>query len=241
MRGVVDPLKFEGLTEPTQWLRLAEDWAGEGRYEDALRAHEFYHRHALEVESSQYGVRLSFALAAWTRLGALHEPALEALRATRRAAATAAIEARDVERFWEALSIDQWLDDETSSYALMGEVEASFPDTVAEFTDDRVLRILVERREYERALRWIGDVWTRYAHALELHIDGQTSDLPDHAEWSRRTALDWIRQLILILLGANQTGLAEEIAQRAADQIDDPRLISALNDARRIVGSGPPV
>ena len=96
---MADPVTFEGLTEPTQWLRLAENWAGEGRYEDALRAHEFYHRHALEAESSPYGVRLSFALAAWARLGALHEPALKALRATRRAAATAALEARDVERF----------------------------------------------------------------------------------------------------------------------------------------------
>lgn len=87
---------FEGLTDPTAWLRLARSLAKNACHEDALRAHVFYHRHAPEVEDAQFGVRLSLAWSEWARLAPDYPPALDALRTTRREAAALTLDCRSL-------------------------------------------------------------------------------------------------------------------------------------------------
>ena len=170
---------FEGLKDPTDWLRMARRWAAQGRHEDALRAHVFYHRHALEVEGSQFGVRLSFALSDWARLALDFPPALDVLRMTRRDAAAAAISPGDPERFLEAVSIDGYLHDDAATYALIDAVEEAHPAALDDFVDNRTLDLLLARGEYRRALRWIVDPWRSFASQVEI-LGLPDPGIPDH-------------------------------------------------------------
>ena len=231
---------FGGLTDPTDWLRLAGRRAADGRYEDALRAHVFYHRHALEVEDAQFGVRLSFALSDWARLALDYPPALDALRTTRREAAAAAISPGDPERFLEAVSIDQYLHDDEATYALIEAVESAHPTALDDFVDHRTLDVLLARGEYHRALRWIVEPWRSFASQVEI-FGFPNPGIPDHEEWRRRRFVDDVRRLLLILVGAGREEDASRMAEQALQVVDDPGLTTALGDARRAVTSRPPI
>ena len=53
-----------------------------GRYQQALLKHLWFHDNALRLSPAMAGVRLSFALSDWLRLGEVYPPALAKLRAT---------------------------------------------------------------------------------------------------------------------------------------------------------------
>ena len=61
-------------------LRQARAFADSGDFDKALEKHEWYHEHAVELDPSQRGVRLSFALNSWIQLGAKYPPALASLK-----------------------------------------------------------------------------------------------------------------------------------------------------------------
>ena len=54
-----------------------------GRYKVALQKHVWFHKNALKYEPSLYGVRLSYALGDWKRLGAKYKPAIKKLKEIR--------------------------------------------------------------------------------------------------------------------------------------------------------------
>ncbi|MCD4653232.1 hypothetical protein K8T06_04795 [bacterium] len=55
----------------------------QGKYEEALQKHFWYHQNALELDPSQKGVRLSHALTGWARLGKKYPKALAELKEVR--------------------------------------------------------------------------------------------------------------------------------------------------------------
>src|SRR4051812_22582627 len=61
-------------------LEDAEKFAREGKYQQALERHIWYHENALKYDQAQFGVRLSFALSDWAELGKVYPPAKVALR-----------------------------------------------------------------------------------------------------------------------------------------------------------------
>ena len=65
--------------DPSQVLKDARVLMDEGKYEEALQKHIWYHNHALDKGNAQYGVRLSFALSDWVALGKKYPKAREAL------------------------------------------------------------------------------------------------------------------------------------------------------------------
>ena len=69
--------------DPSKILQEAARDVTAQRYEEALEKHVWYHENALKIEPAQYGVRLSFALSAWHRLGLVYPPALEKLTSIR--------------------------------------------------------------------------------------------------------------------------------------------------------------
>lgn len=68
---------------PDHVLDQAITAAKEGRFEEALEKHIWYHENALRLRPSLCGVRLSYAIFAWRRLGYKYPPALERFRAMR--------------------------------------------------------------------------------------------------------------------------------------------------------------
>ena len=69
--------------DPQVILQEARTDAMAKRYEDALAKHLWFHQNALKHEPALYGVRLSFALSYWEKLGNKYPPALASLKAVR--------------------------------------------------------------------------------------------------------------------------------------------------------------
>src|SRR3954462_5851261 len=84
----------------------------QGDYEGALAKHVWFHDNALKVRPSYYGVRLSFALSDWIKLGKKYPKALEKLKSIRDEK-TAKLLAGDSNRelFHDVESINQHLNE----------------------------------------------------------------------------------------------------------------------------------
>jgi hypothetical protein len=66
-----------------QYLNETREMVRGGRFEEALERMVWFHHHALDYGPGMAGVRLSFALSDWLRLGDVYPPARAALLATR--------------------------------------------------------------------------------------------------------------------------------------------------------------
>ena len=69
-----------GKDKADEALDQAREYAAEGKFEEALEKHIWYHNHALEINQAHYGVRLSYALSDWIELGKKYRKALDALK-----------------------------------------------------------------------------------------------------------------------------------------------------------------
>lgn len=62
---------------PRLILSSAREDVRVGKYDEALAKHVWFHKHALEIDRSYFGVRLSGALGSWHELCKLYPPALK--------------------------------------------------------------------------------------------------------------------------------------------------------------------
>ena len=69
--------------DPSAIMREAKADTARGNYEVALAKQLWYHNNAVKLKPSQSGVRLSFALSNWLKLGEVYPPALEKMRQIR--------------------------------------------------------------------------------------------------------------------------------------------------------------
>src|SRR5947209_19742990 len=107
--------------EPLAALKAAKELASEGRYEEALQKHLWFHDHALEHTPALAGVRLSFALADWLELGNRYPPVRQALIAVRdRKARAIADGAGSIELFHDVSAINYALGEDPQTVARFG-------------------------------------------------------------------------------------------------------------------------
>ena len=109
-------------------LDFASELAGEGRYQEALREFQWFHDHALDESPSLYGVRLSYALAAWIDLGHDYPPALDALEAVRERDAARLLKGEGKrELLHDVVAIDEELGQAARTHALCIALEKADP------------------------------------------------------------------------------------------------------------------
>src|SRR5262245_16874293 len=119
--------------DPNAVLHEAADLAGQGRYEEALARHLWFHHHALEVEEALYGVRLSYALSDWVELGMVYPPALQELRAVRDAKERALSEgAGSRELFHDVVAINDHLGEAARTVELFRLMDRDFRELASE-------------------------------------------------------------------------------------------------------------
>src|SRR5258705_11073209 len=94
--------------DPSQVFREARNLDKMGAYAEALEKHLWFHENALVHDPSLYGVRLSFALRHWVKLGDLYPPARAALESVRDVKTIALREGSlDRELFQDVASINE--------------------------------------------------------------------------------------------------------------------------------------
>jgi len=238
-----EDLAFNGSSDPDEWSRWAREWRQAGRFEEALRAHQWYHANVLELDEAAYGVRLSFALADWVDLAREYRPALDALTETRSQAAAAAVgHPPDYEAFHDALAIDRALGQEAPAYDLILDVESAHPQQLDGFYNHEVFSVLCHRGEYRRCRRWMWDPTDELDLAGERLDFERSATTPETIRQRAETAfVNRIVELAVVLLGIGDQAGADDIVVWARRHTDHPRLNSARDDARRILQERPPV
>lgn len=118
---------------PGDVLDDAHSLAANGEFVAALKKHVWFHENALRIRQSYYGVSLSFALAAWVKLGEKYPPALAEFRSIRNENTGRIISGTDDRNlFHDVVSINEYLGDADASVKLFKQLDS----TRSEFASD---------------------------------------------------------------------------------------------------------
>lgn len=219
--------------EAEQVLDAARQLADEGRYDQALEKHVWYHDHALEVDESHAGVRLSFALSDWIDLGRKYPPALEKLKAIRNTKAAKLFGGEeDRELFHDVSSINEALGESESTVALFKRIDAERP-AFAGKVSALVIEALVAAQEYELARKYLPNPMERFSRLKEMLHEG--------IEWAKSIEgpedpgreFEWLfaSQVLLVIRVLDATGdsaAALEIQKQALDELSSAEVRKAL-------------
>jgi len=107
----------------------AKRLAAAGSFAEALERFEWFHHHALEHQPSFYGVRLSFALSSWAKLGEKYPPAIESLRRIRdRDTEQVRIPGSSDHLFNDVVAINRALGENAATMNLFRDIEQAWPE-----------------------------------------------------------------------------------------------------------------
>ncbi len=231
-------LPRERTEDPRSVLKQARELAAEGQYEEALEKHVWFHERAVEIQPSLSGVRLSFALGDWLRLGESYPPALEALRSIRDEK-TARIEGGEggFDLFQDVAAINGVLGDDEATYALFKVVDEGYPDT-AERAYIVARKLLVERRDYALCSKYVGDLRLELERLRESRETMLAFARQDPAEEDVRMVVmadeHFVAEtamLVEILAGTGRDEEVETVRAAALAVMDDDALRAALDAA----------
>jgi len=209
-------------------LDKAEQFRSQGKYEQALNEHIWYHKNALKYDPAQYGVRLSFALADWVELGRAYPPALHALRSIRNdTLATYKRAPTDSLTFGEVMSIDLALDDWPSAKSLF-----YFGQKYNVYDDLLMLKLdwIVQTGD----LKWASDVIGDPAKKLEeIKRERDESQIPlrNQKDLAKRVDEMFANQIVSLLKAeAKVKGVqvARKLQKQALSIVDSPIIRDAL-------------
>ncbi len=207
-----------------------------GNYEGALKDHIWFHNNALKHKPSLYGVRLSYALCEWVKLGEKYPPALDKL-----------IEIRDkktdkikhykksYQLFHDVESINNYLNESYKTVELFKYLDENNNSLATEYYN-LAKEALIEHHEYKICNRYITDldyiIWIM-KEGLEANIRIYNNNDwagEEHLNWAIDTYLQEADQTLLILTKNNRFDEAENFIKQAYQNIDIQKIINGLND-----------
>jgi hypothetical protein len=224
-------------------LRVAQKLAADGRYEEALQKHIWFHEES-KTSGGMAGVRLSYALDDWVSLAQKYPKALIALREIRDQDEKVLLSGSGgFEQFADFAAINAHINEAAKSYDLFKILDVRYPEAAAQCY--HVAKdLLVAKGEYRLCRKYQKDPISafellRYNRETLLGIvrqkPGEHSDMM--LRYSDESFLRGTRQLIEILVGLNQDAEAEEIQKRALAYFDNEQIRLAISDAKRNIES----
>jgi hypothetical protein len=226
--------------DPRAILNEARDNRMAGRFEDALQKHLWFHRESLKHEPAMVGVRSSFAIADWARLGVKYPPAMDALLKERDAAAARVMAGKDVlDAFDDVAAIDRELGDGRETYRLFLVIE-SRDEGLAREASRGAQEALVEMKDFPRAGKYL-DPERELRVTLELRtqmgkVPAQLRDVVKQTE--DRMLANRIGQIVAILVLAGRTDDAKRVAGKARAEFPGDEVEKVL--VRALEGQVPP-
>lgn len=204
--------------DPQKILQEADADAQAKRYEDALAKHVWFNEHALEYQPSLTGVRLSFALSSWLKLGESYPPALVKLREVRDAAKDRITpqEGRRIafEDFQEFVSINKYLSDEKQTVEAFRAIDAADPDDAS-----RLFALaepaLIRAKDYELCGKYIDadesleQILDSYQRADKLASNPKIGER--YKKYADKEFLSEATTLVALLVVNDRTAEAEEV------------------------------
>jgi len=202
--------------DPRGILREAQADARAHRYEDALAKHVWFHRNALKYRRSLSGVRLSFALSYWHKLGKAYPPALAKLKEIRDEAAKKVTNGEHVrESFRDLRAINKKVGEESHTKDIFVLLDAQNADTAKEVFSF-AQPALINAKEYKLCGKYI-DPKLSFPRMLENFRRGkQLAENPRfgarHLEFANKKFTNDTVTLVALLTVNGRKAEAEEIA-----------------------------
>ena len=229
-------------TELQAALTAAQQLAKDGKFAEALDKHVWYHENSRNTcNTSQIGVRLSFAMADWKKLADQFPPAKEKLFQLRDKAEQAVLAGHGgFTEFTEIAAIDRIYDQEKKSYELFRKLAEVSPAT-AKKCYFGAQDLLMKQKDYALCAKFAPEPNQEYsAWELAWKRTAQSAGKNQPVEDSiRQMCLRKFRQLIEVLIGSGQVEKAVEIQKRALDLTQDKSLETAVEDAKKKVQEKP--
>lgn len=221
--------------DPHKILREAQADARAQRYEDALAKHVWFHRNALKYRSSLSGVRLSFALSYWCRLGMMYPPALGKLKEIRDEAEEDVTNGRHVrESFRDLRAINKRVGEESRTKDIFVLPDAQNAD-VAKEVYGLAQPALISAKEYKLCEKYI-DPKLSFPRMIESFRRGKrlakdTRLGADHLEFANKKFTNDTATLIALLTVNGRKAEAEEIAGDAKKEWDNASFHAEIDKA----------
>lgn len=221
--------------DPQEILNEAQEDADQGNYENALLKHLWFHNHALKHERSLYGVRLSFALGDWHKLGEKYPPALNALKKERDLAQK---HIRDGQNYYEYFhdyeSINGELGEQYKTTQLFRWLDMNHPERA-----QKVYRVaqstLIRAKEYNLCGKYIDpeNSYNRYLQQFRSGLQfAKNSPYRERAgNFAYASFSNDVSILVALLVISNRVSEANDISKKALNEWDDDKFSSMLNSS----------
>jgi len=212
-----------------QALDDAGTFREKGEFAKALERHEWYHANALRLAPAQYGVRLSFALSDWMKLGKQYPPAIASLKRIRDEGTKTLEDGKgDAHLFHDVEAINGRFSETDATIALFKKLDAEHPALAAECFR-MVSRTLIQMNETELVAKYVGDPKVYLAQQIETftlsaeHIRkgprGEGAVIP-----FKNRLIDLTLTLAKIATDKGDPALAAELKEMTNKVAPDPRL-----------------
>ena len=202
----------------------------EGLYEEALADLIWFHDNALLESRAWSGVRLSYALYDWIRLGELYPPAIATLHKVRDDKAAGLLDGRmDRSAFHDVAAIDAVLQTPGKTHGLYRQLMDAQPE-LARSCAQSALRSIVAVKDYQLAAQLIPDPETAVRrYSVRLYTDVLHIKRCRYTRAPRRWAylchyVEDVQRLLAVLRGVDRHAEAVRLQALAIALIPDPSL-----------------
>ena len=228
-------LSLQARAEDMQnYLSDTKEMVRQGKHQEALERHIWFHDHALEHDPAMYGVRLSFALGSWKALADVYPPAKKALIETRdrkteqiKKGEGSFLLFNDVEALNRTLQEENktvdlfaYLDKENHELAKRCWIVAKDP--------------VIKAKRFDLAKKYVGDLLKEFTKA-KAEYDYNTTLYEDKKiggdhfkKWNEEHLVEESLRLIEVAVALGDIKAAKEIQQNVLEVVDDQRLRDAV-------------
>lgn len=215
-----------------QYLNDTHTLVHEAKYQEALDRYIWFHDHALEHERSMHGVRLSFALMYWNKLGEKYPPALAAFKKVRDDKAQLLVDGKgSYDLFVDVHALNRELGEDSKTIVLFKGLDQNQP-TLAKKCWNIADDIIIKSEEYDLARKYIGDpvqefgkVKDSYAQLITMY-GGETGE--SIKLFNEKNFVNESIRLIDVALAFDDIEAGKEIQKKALSVLDNPRLQKAI-------------
>ena len=227
--------------EMQTYLQKTQELASDGKQQEALERFIWFHEHSVEKDPSMYGVRLSFALAYWKKLGASYPPALVAMKKMRDDKTLLLSDDkialwRDAngqrELFHDVAALNRTLDEEAKTVELFRKLDQERKDLAKQCW--RVAKdAVIQAKAYDLAGKYMNDVLSEFAkvkggYEKNCALYGGKNFGPPFKSYNEGHFVEDSLQLIEVAQASGNEKDAKEIQARALAVLDHDKLRAAV-------------
>ena len=223
--------------DPGERLDAGRLAAREYRYEEALEHYVWFHEHALEHDEAYYGVRLSFALASWTRLGEAYPPAIEALRQIRDRKTRVLLDGRGDSRLFDDIAaINENLHEQEATSRLFRELSRKLP-LLAKQCSHVAMPALVQTKAYEVARVFVENAeemvraWSNRLNEQIAGLENKPETRAPARQAYTRIYCEDVHNLLEVFIGTGEIREATRLGEIALAGVLAPEIRQAVEQA----------